>query len=102
MTQLETMERGLDYYDLERSKSILNEWSANHHVSATSTFNDLYYYSGQQVDPLYFPPKTSILRDRTPTAMELAKIGRAPNADYTIDRIATKFTLYAKKFKRTL
>lgn len=85
--------RLLDYYDIEHnSKSILKEWSANHHVSATSTFNDLYYDSGQQVDPLGFPTKTSRLRDRTPTAMELAKIGRDPNADYAIDRIATNLT----------
>ena len=88
--------RGLDYYDLERSKSILKEWSANHHVSATSTFNDLYYYSGQQADPGYFDTtdsaKASRLRDRTPTAMELAKIGRDPAADYAIDRIATNLT----------
>ena len=88
--------RGLDYYDLERSKSILKEWNANHHVSATSTFNDLYYYSGQQADPGYFDTtdsaKASRLRDRTPTAMELAKIGRDPNADYAIDRIATNLT----------
>jgi len=86
--------RGLDYYDIEHnSKSILKEWSASHHVSATSTFNDLYYYSGQQADPGYFDTsdsaKASRLRDRTPTAMELAKIGRASNADYAIDRIAT-------------
>lgn len=86
--------RGLDYYDIEHnSKSILKEWSASHHVSATSTFNDLYYYSGQQADPGYFDAsdsaKASRLRDRTPTAMELAKIGRASNADYAIDRIAT-------------
>lgn len=86
--------RGLDYYDIEHnSKSILKEWSASYHVSATSTFNDLYYYSGQQADPGYFDTsdsaKASRLRDRTPTAMELAKIGRASNADYAIDRIAT-------------
>ena len=78
--------RGLDYYDIEHnSKNILKEWSASHHVSATSTFNDLYYYSGQQADPGYFDAsdsaKASRLRDRTPTAMELAKIGRASNAD---------------------
>ena len=85
--------RLLDHYDIEHSsKSILKEWSENHHVSATSTFNDLYYYSGQQVDPLSFPTKTSILRDRTPTAMELAKIGRDPNADYTIDRLTTNLS----------
>ena len=85
--------RGLDYYDIEHnSKSILKEWSASHHVSATSTFNDLYYYSGQQVDPLGFPTKTSRLRDRTPTAMELARIGRASNADYANDRLSENMT----------
>ena len=89
--------RGLDYYDIEHnSKSILKEWSASHHVSATSTFNDLYYYSGQQADPGYFdtsdPAKASRLRDRTPTAMELAKIGRASNADYANDRLSENMT----------
>ena len=85
--------RLLDYYDIEHnSKSILKEWSASHHVSATSTFNDLYYYSGQQVDPLGFPTKTSRLRDRTPTAMELARIGRASNADYANDRLSENMT----------
>ena len=89
--------RGLDYYDIEHnSKSILKEWSASHHVSATSTFNDLYYYSGQQVDPGYFdtsdPAKASRLRDRTPTAMELARIGRASNADYANDRLSENMT----------
>ena len=89
--------RLLDHYDIEHSsKSILKEWSENHHVSATSTFNDLYYYSGQQVDPGYFETTdsglASRLRDRTPTAMELAKIGRDPNADYTIDRLATNLS----------
>ncbi|OUT08357.1 hypothetical protein [Campylobacter concisus] len=89
--------RGLDYYDIEHnSKSILKEWSASHHVSATSTFNDLYYYSGQQVDPLAFPTKTSRLRDRTPTAMELAKIGRDPNADYANDRLSENMTSFFK------
>ena len=93
--------RGLDYYDIEHnSKSILKEWSASHHVSATSTFNDLYYYSGKQFDPGSFDTsdsaKASRLRDRTPTAMELAKIGRAPNADYAIDRIATNLTFEPK------
>ena len=87
----------LDYYDIEHnSKSILKEWSASHHVSATSTFNDLYYYSGQQVDPLAFPTKTSRLRDRTPTAMELAKIGRDPNADYANDRLSENMTSFFK------
>lgn len=89
--------RGLDYYDIEHnSKSILKEWSASHHVSATSTFNDLYYYSGQQADPGYFDAsdsaKASRLRDRTPTAMELAKIGRASNTDYANDRLSENMT----------
>ena len=89
--------RGLDYYDIEHnSKSILKEWSASHHVSATSTFNDLYYYSGQQADPGYFdtsdPAKASRIRDRTPTAMELARIGRASNADYANDRLSENMT----------
>ncbi|WP_103637260.1 hypothetical protein [Campylobacter concisus] len=89
--------RGLDYYDIEHnSKSILKEWSVSHHVSATSTFNDLYYYSGQQADPGYFDAsdsaKASRLRDRTPTAMELAKIGRASNADYANDRLSENMT----------
>ena len=89
--------RGLDYYDIEHnSKSILKEWSASHHVSATSTFNDLYYYSGQQADPGYFDAsdsaKASRIRDRTPTAMELARIGRASNADYANDRLSENMT----------
>jgi len=93
--------RGLDYYDIEHnSKSILKEWSASHHVSATSTFNDLYYYSGQQADPGYFDAsdsaKASRLRDRTPTAMELAKIGRDPNADYANDRLSENMTSFFK------
>ena len=89
--------RLLDYYDIEHnSKSILKEWSASHHVSATSTFNDLYYYSGQQTDPGYFDAsdsaKASRIRDRTPTAMELARIGRASNADYANDRLSENMT----------
>ncbi|WP_107930099.1 hypothetical protein [Campylobacter concisus] len=89
--------RGLDYYDIEHnSKSILKEWSASHHVSATSTFNDLYYYSGQQANPGSFdtsdPAKASRIRDRTPTAMELARIGRASNADYANDRLSENMT----------
>ncbi|WP_103576027.1 hypothetical protein [Campylobacter concisus] len=89
--------RGLDYYDIEHnSKSILKEWSASHHVSATSTFNDLYYYSGQQADPGSFDTsdsaKASRIRDRTPTAMELARIGRASNADYANDRLSENMT----------
>ncbi|MBF0898454.1 MAG: hypothetical protein HXK58_09280 [Campylobacter concisus] len=89
--------RLLDYYDIEHnSKSILKEWSAKHHVSATSTFNDLYYYSGQQAYPGSFdtsdPAKASRLRDRTPTAMELARIGRASNADYANDRLSENMT----------
>ena len=89
--------RGLDYYDLERSKSILKEWSANHHVSATSTFNDLRYATGNQ----YMPPFSSEVlnvkvRSRTPSDIELARIGRDPNVNYTKDRIDRGFDLYVE------
>ena len=89
--------RGLDYYDIERSKSILKEWSASHHVSATSTFNDLRYATGNQ----YMPPFSSEVlnvkvRSRTPSDIELARIGRDPNVNYTKDRIDRGFDLYVE------
>ena len=90
--------RGLDYYDIEHnSKSILKEWSANHHVSATSTFNDLRYATGNQ----YMPPFSSEVlnvkvRSRTPSDIELARIGRDPNVNYTKDRIDRGFDLYVE------
>ncbi|AVX44427.1 hypothetical protein [Campylobacter concisus] len=91
-------ERGLDYYDIEHnSKSILKEWSASHHVSATSTFNDLRYATGNQ----YMPPFSSEVlnvkvRSRTPSDIELARIGRDPNVNYTKDRIDRGFDLYVE------
>ena len=90
--------RGLDYYDIEHnSKSILKEWSASHHVSATSTFNDLRYATGNQ----YMPPFSSEVlnvkvRSRTPSDIELARIGRDPNVNYTKDRIDRGFDLYVE------
>ena len=89
--------RGLDYYDIERSKSILKEWSASHHVSVTSTFNDLRYATGNQ----YMPPFSSEVlnvkvRSRTPSDIELARIGRDPNVNYTKDRIDRGFDLYVE------
>ncbi|WP_459900737.1 hypothetical protein [Campylobacter concisus] len=84
--------RGLDYYDLERSKSILKEWSANHHVSATSTFNDLRYATGNQYMPPFSSEDLNIkVRSRTPSDIELARIGRDPNVNYTKDRIDRGF-----------
>ena len=84
--------RGLDYYNLERSKSILKEWSANHHVSATSTFNDLRYATGNQYMPPFSSEDLNIkVRSRTPSDIELARIGRDPNVNYTKDRIDRGF-----------
>ena len=84
--------RGLDYYDLERSKSILKEWSANHHVSATSTFNDLRYATGNQYMPPFSSEDLNVkVRNRTPSDIELARIGRDPNVNYTKDRIDRGF-----------
>ena len=84
--------RGLDYYDLERSKSILKEWSASHHVSATSTFNDLRYATGNQYMPPFSSEELNVkVRNRTPSDIELARIGRDPNVNYTKDRIDRGF-----------
>ena len=84
--------RGLDYYNLERSKSILKEWSANHHVSATSTFNDLRYATGNQYMPPFSSEDLNVkVRSHTPSDIELARIGRDPNVNYTKDRIDRGF-----------
>lgn len=84
--------RGLDYYNLERSKSILKEWSASHHVSATSTFNDLRYATGNQYMPPFSSEDLNVkVRNRTPSDIELARIGRDPNVNYTKDRIDRGF-----------
>lgn len=89
--------RGLDYYSLERSKSILNEWSANHHVSATSTFNDLRYATGNQYMPPFSSEDLNVkVRNRTPSDIELARIGRDPNVNYTKDRIDRGFDPYVE------
>ena len=85
--------RGLDYYDIEHnSKSILKEWSASHHVSATSTFNDLRYATGNQYMPPFSSEDLNVkVRSRTPSDIELARIGRDPNVNYTKDRIDRGF-----------
>ena len=90
--------RGLDYYDIEHnSKSILKEWSASHHVSATSTFNDLRYATGNQYMPPFSSEDLNIkVRSRTPSDIELARIGRDPNVNYTKDRIDRGFDLYVE------
>ena len=89
--------RGLDYYDIERSKSILKEWSANHHVSATSTFNDLRYATGNQYMPPFSSEDLNVkVRNRTPSDIELARIGRDPNVNYTKDRIDRGFDPYVE------
>ena len=85
--------RGLDYYDIEHNnKSILKEWSASHHVSATSTFNDLRYATGNQYMPPFSSEDLNVkVRNRTPSDIELARIGRDPNVNYTKDRIDRGF-----------
>ena len=84
--------RGLDYYNLERSKSILKEWSESHYVSATSTFNDLRYATGNQYMPPFSSEDLNVkVRNRTPSDIELARIGRDPNVNYTKDRIDRGF-----------
>ena len=90
--------RGLDYYDIEHnSKSILKEWSASHHVSATSTFNDLRYATGNQYMPPFSSEDLNVkVRNRTPSDIELARIGRDPNVNYTKDRIDRGFDLYVE------
>ena len=89
--------RGLDYYNLERSKSILKEWSASHHVSATSTFNDLRYATGNQYMPPFSSEDLNVkVRNRTPSDIELARIGRDPNVNYTKDRIDRGFDPYVE------
>ena len=90
--------RGLDYYDIEHnSKSILKEWSANHHVSATSTFNDLRYATGNQYMPPFSSEDLNVkVRNRTPSDIELARIGRDPNVNYTKDRIDRGFDPYVE------
>ena len=88
--------RLLDYYDIEHnSKSILKEWSASHHVSATSTLDDLRY--GTKNDYLISlkpADKQAILMDRTPLANELAIIGRSPDSNTTTDRIGDTIESY--------
>ena len=85
--------RGLDFYNnVATTKTMLKEWSANHHVSATSTFNGLRYATGNH----YRPPLSSEdldakVRNRTPLDIELARIGRDPNVNYTKDRIDRGF-----------
>ena len=87
--------RGLDYYDLERSKSILKEWNANHHVSATSTLDDL-RYGTKSDDTISSKPadKQAILMDRTPLTNELAIIGRSPDSNTATDRIGDTIGSY--------
>ncbi|WP_149715820.1 hypothetical protein [Campylobacter concisus] len=81
--------RGLDYYNTEPTiKTMLKEWSANHHVSATSTLDDLRYGTKSDYAISHKPAdKQAILMNRTPLANELAIIGRSPDSNTTTDRI---------------
>ena len=88
--------RGLDFYNTEpTTKTMLKEWSANHHVSATSTLDDL-RYGTKSDDTISTKPadKRAILMDRTPLANELAIIGRSPDSNATTDRIGDTIGSY--------
>ena len=88
--------RGLDYYNTEPTiKTMLKEWSANHHVSATSTLDDL-RYGTKSDDTISTKPadKRAILMDRTPLANELAIIGRSPDSNTATDRIGDTIGSY--------
>ena len=88
--------RGLDYYNTEPTiKTMLKEWSANHHVSATSTLDDLRYGTKNDYAISNKPAdKQAILMDRTPLANELAIIGRSPDSNTTTDRIGDTIESY--------
>ena len=88
--------RGLDYYNTEPTiKTMLKEWSANHHVSATSTLDDLRYGTKSDYAISHKPAdKQAILMDRTPLANELAIIGRSPDSNTTTDRIGDTIESY--------
>ena len=88
--------RGLDFYNTEPTiKTMLKEWSANHHVSATSTLDDL-RYGTKSDDTISTKPadKRAILMDRTPLANELAIIGRSPDSNTATDRIGDTIGSY--------
>ena len=88
--------RGLDFYNTEpTTKTMLKEWSASHHVSATSTLDDL-RYGTKSDDTISTKPadKRAILMDRTPLANELAIIGRSPDSNATTDRIGDTIGSY--------
>lgn len=88
--------RGLDFYNTEPTiKTMLKEWSASHHVSATSTLDDL-RYGTKSDDTISSKPadKQAILMDRTPLANELAIIGRSPDSNTATDRIGDTIGSY--------
>ena len=88
--------RGLDYYNTEPTiKTMLKEWSASHHVSATSTLDDL-RYGTKSDDTISSKPadKQAILMDRTPLTNELAIIGRSPDSNTATDRIGDTIGSY--------
>ena len=88
--------RGLDFYNTEPTiKTMLKEWSTSHHVSATSTLDDLRYGTKSDYTISLKPAdKRAILMDRTPLANELAIIGRSPDSNTTTDRIGDAIESY--------
>ena len=88
--------RGLDFYNnVATTKTMLKEWSASHHVSATSTLDDLRYGTKNDGAISNKPAdKQAILMDRTPLANELAIIGRSPDSNTATDRIGDAIESY--------
>ena len=88
--------RGLDFYNnVATTKTMLKEWSTNHHVSATSTLDDLRYGTKSDYTISLKPAdKRAILMDRTPLTNELAIIGRSPDSNTATDRIGDTIGSY--------
>jgi len=73
--------RLLDHYRLEPSKSIFKEWIKDHHVSATSTYDDLRYRVGEGYGFSRPANEVSILQDRNIRPEELARMGQDKNIE---------------------
>ena len=73
--------RLLDHYRLEPSKSIFREWIKDHHVSATSTYDDLRYRVGEGYGFSRPANEVSILQDRNIRPEELARMGQDKNIE---------------------
>ena len=93
--------RLLDYYRLEPSKSIFREWIKDHHVSATSTYDDLRYRVGEGYGFSRPLNEVSILQDRNIRPEELARMGQDKNVELinTTDRLNKPILSYGRPEK---